>query len=155
MARPFKGNINMRFLILIIILGGLIFWAIQNNYLPNDFSLDKLPFSSDEEEKKAAPATPTQVYKWQDENGNWQFGDKPPEEVDYESTQVEGVQSVPAIKPQQKEEQPAAKNTSSDDISFNPLMPITDPGRVKQLIDDAKNIQGTLEQRKEAMDKQI
>jgi len=52
--------------------------------------------------KITPPATVTRVYKWRDENGNWQITDHPPHNADYEVQEYRSDRNiVPAIKTEQ------------------------------------------------------
>ncbi len=100
---------------------------------------------------KAIESTTT-VYKWQDANGNWQFGDTPPPNSTYETTNINRVQSVEMHTPTHIEPQAVEKEAPQ---STSPITPFTSPDKVKQLIDNARAIEPLLEQRKQAMDGQI
>lgn len=102
------------------------------------------------EEKKAGTTT---VYKWQDKNGEWHFSNQPPAEgvaskvITYRSdTNVIQSTKAPAKpEPASEPETPTA----------NPLLPITNPEKVKKLMDDAKNIEKLLQDRQEQMDQRV
>ncbi len=93
------------------------------------------------------PAQPTTVYKWRDSSGNWQFGDKPPSEGAYEISEISGVQTMKMVTPKLPlpEEKPKADPAPTANIS--PLTPFTDPQKVKEVIDQARNIQTIQEER--------
>ncbi|MCF6218956.1 MAG: DUF4124 domain-containing protein [Gammaproteobacteria bacterium] len=94
----------------------------------------------------------TTAYKWQDADGNWQFGDTPPPNSTYETTNISRVQSVEMHIPEEIKQQPAETETPQ---STSPITPFTRPDKVKQLLDNARAIEPLLEQRKQAMDAQI
>ena len=49
----------------------------------------------------AEPATPPRLYKWQDDNGIWNFTDQPPADRDYEEVHgTPNVTSVPTVVPE-------------------------------------------------------
>ncbi len=95
----------------------------------------------------------TTVYKWQDADGNWQFGDTPPPHNAYETTNINRVQSVEMHRPAEIKPQPTEKVAPPS--SSPTLTPFTSPDKVKQLLDNARAIGPLLEQRKQAMDAQI
>lgn len=101
--------------------------------------------------REAAPEPPaeTTVYKWKDKNGEWHFSNQPPPEgVAAEITIYRSdVNVMPSPKADTSPEEKAANNPG--DI---PLLPITDPARVKQLIDDAKNVQNLADERQQQID---
>ncbi len=92
----------------------------------------------------------TTVYKWQDTDGNWQFGDTPPPNSAYETTNINRVQSVEMHTPTHTEPQAVEKEAPQ---STSPITPFTSPDKVKQLMDNARAIEPLLEQRKQAMDR--
>jgi len=135
----------MRFIALGLLLVGLVFWAVNRGYLSSDL------FAGLWQNKPVENAPPTTFYKWQDEYGNWQFGDRPPAGVAYQESSVESVQTMPAVKPPV----PATPTTSSSGekgISYNPLMPLTNPGKIKQTIEDAQAVEQKLQQRQQQME---
>jgi hypothetical protein len=118
-------------------------------------SLPELPDtpSLDTDDEKARV---TKVYKWQDKDGEWHFSNHPPAEgvarkvIIYRSdTNV--IQSPKTSPKPAKPSQPSGE----PETTASPLMPITDPDKVKKLMDDAKNIENLLQDRQEQMDKRI
>jgi hypothetical protein len=99
----------------------------------------------------------TKVYKWQDELGEWHFSNQPPpsgvsSSVETYRNDVNVTQAPPPI----EEEKPEAEETGTDiPQTAAPLLPITDPERVQQLIEDAKNVQNLVDQRQEQIDQQL
>lgn len=103
----------------------------------------------------------TKVYKWQDKDGAWHFSNQPPPKgvaskvVTYRSdsnlTQAPKAPAEPA--PTGPAAQPATTTPPPADSNL-PLLPITDPERVKQLIDDAKNVQQLLDNRQQQIEQQ-
>jgi hypothetical protein len=106
------------------------------------------------------PQKTTKVYKWQDKNGAWHFSNQPPPEgvaskvVTYRSdTNVtQAPQAATESTPAQQATKPATATPPAD--SNIPLLPITDPERVKQLIDDAKNVQQLVNQHQQQIEQQ-
>ncbi len=93
----------------------------------------------------------TVVYKWRDAEGNWQFGDTPPAESDFETTNIQGVQSMQMYIPTAKKviEKETEGETSK---GITPLTPFTEPEKVKELMDKARGIEQLMEDRKQAID---
>lgn len=89
---------------------------------------------------------PVTVYKWRDGQGQWHFGNTPPDGQPYETQTVEAVNVLPAV----KTPQPDAKDAGG----IHPLTPITDPGRVMQLVDDARQVEQRLQERAKRMEPQ-
>lgn len=87
----------------------------------------------------SSPPSTTTIYKWQDEKGNLVYGDTPPAGVEHKIVELEGVQSIHIPVVESNESKSYEKETPTKHIT--PLTPYTDPSKVKQLIDDAKNLQ--------------
>ena len=101
----------------------------------------------------AAGESGTKVYKWKDKAGEWHFSNQPPSEGVTSSVKIYrsdvNITQAPAVTPKTKEQPSAAiPDTAS------PLLPITNPERVKQLFDDAKNIQNLVNDRQQTIDQQ-
>jgi Domain of unknown function (DUF4124) len=102
-------------------------------------------------------ANKTTVYKWQDATGEWHFSNQPPPaginssvktyRSDVNITQAPAPPVAP--KPEPTEKSAAIPKGPA------PLLPITDPGRVEQLIDDAKNVQKLVNDRQKNLDAQL
>lgn len=98
----------------------------------------------------------TAVYKWQDKKGEWHFSNQPPpagvaSSVKTYRSDVNITQAPPLI-----ESKPAPPDkTAPLPETTSPLLPITDPERVKQLIEDARNVQGLVNNRQQKLDAQI
>jgi Domain of unknown function (DUF4124) len=99
----------------------------------------------------------TTVYKWQDASGEWHFSNQPPpagtsSSVKTYRSDVNITQAPPppvAAKPEPTE------NAATIPTGPAPLLPITDPGRVKQLIEDAQNVQKLVGERQQKLDEQL
>ena len=96
----------------------------------------------------------TKVYKWQEQNGQWQFSSEPPPAgvassvTTYRSdTNIMQAPPVPAT-----ENSPAPSAASEASVNAKPLLPLTDPDRVKQLMDDARTVQNLMDQRLQTLD---
>jgi hypothetical protein len=109
---------------------------------------------------KALPSTEkpheTTVYKWQDKNGGWHFSNAVPADDINSSVQtyrsdINITQPTQLPKPAAAQPKTATPNTkaaaSPPQKNRSPLLPITDPKRVQQLIDDAKNVQNLVNER--------
>ncbi len=101
----------------------------------------------------------TTVYKWQDDLGEWHFSNQPPptgvtSSVKTYRSDVNITQAPPPPPTESAAEEPD-KKTADIPETATPLLPITDPERVKQLIEDAKNVQGLVGKRQQTLDAQI
>jgi len=101
----------------------------------------------------------TAVYKWQDNTGEWHFSNQPPptgvaSSVKIYRNDVNITRTPPPAAPVPVENAPRQPDKKATDIPETavPLLPITDPGRVKQLIEDAKNVQGLVDKRQQNLD---
>lgn len=100
----------------------------------------------------------TRVYKWQDAAGEWHFSNQPPPtgikgSVETYRSDVNITQAPPRVI-----EAPAEvveKDATDIPTTASPLLPITDPEKVKQLIDDAKNVQNLVNSRQQSIDQQL
>ncbi|MBL1275472.1 MAG: DUF4124 domain-containing protein [Ectothiorhodospiraceae bacterium] len=103
----------------------------------------------------------TKVYKWQDKSGEWHFSNNPPpaginSSVETYRSDVNITQAPPEPVPLEEEVQPeSSDSTANIPDGPSPLLPITDPGRVEQLIEDAKNVQQLVNDRKKNIDQQL
>jgi hypothetical protein len=111
------------------------------------------PAITDSHNEKSLPPAGTTVYKWQDAEGNWQFSNTPPPPGVASSTTTYNPDTnvTKAVKPEPPPAEPAAATTESSP-SITPLTPYTDPQSVKQLIEDAKNVQQLMDQRQQVLD---
>jgi len=94
----------------------------------------------------------SQIYKWKDAAGVWQFTNELPAGMtDVETVQIKSNTSVQAFKPEVEPEQEEAPAKTKQDESLElDLLPT--PGRVKKLIEDAQNVQNILDERVKQMD---
>ncbi|MEL7311856.1 MAG: DUF4124 domain-containing protein [Pseudomonadota bacterium] len=100
-----------------------------------------------------------EVYRWQDETGQWHFGSAPPESSRYEVMQIDtrtnavAVEPPPSLEPEAPPD-PAVGVASDEPASpyVSDVLPIPDPEVAKQLIEDAKALQDLARQRAEEMD---
>jgi hypothetical protein len=99
----------------------------------------------------------TQVHKWQDSAGEWHFSNQPPPagikgSIETYRNDVNITQAPPVI---EVVPEPAEQATDGIPTTALPLLPITDPDRVKKLIEDAKNVQKLVNDRQKNIDQQI
>ena len=102
----------------------------------------------------------TTVYKWRDNSGEWHFSNQPPpagvaSSVKTYRSDINITQTPPPPPPVENATEEPDKKTADIPQTASPLLPITDPKRVKQLIDDAKNVQDLVNNRQKALDAQI
>ena len=143
------------FLIGVVLAAGLYFGSsfLIEKWQSVDLSLpDSVKGMINQLTPDASP-NPTAVYKWQDAQGNWQYGDNPPANTDYQTVELQGVQTI--TMPTVQSVSSSTESSDTPDSSITPLTPFTDPGKIKQLVDDAKNVQKLSQERVEALEQQF
>ncbi|NOX75241.1 MAG: hypothetical protein GXP17_01180 [Gammaproteobacteria bacterium] len=85
------------------------------------------------------------VYKWQDAQGAWQFSNSPPPKGTASSVKIYRTDNTTRfVTPKIPDTAPQPTAIPSGNI---PLLPITNPTRIKQLMDDARNVQSLVDKR--------
>ncbi len=80
-----------------IALGAAAAWWSR----PTADSAQGTPAASSAAHSLAEPVTPPRLYKWQDDNGVWNFTDQPPTDRSYKEVRgTPNVTSVPTIVPE-------------------------------------------------------
>ena len=87
------------------------------------------------------------VYKWVDENGKTHYGEAPPELDESKAEKIVVNPNKNIIDAPAKAEKVKASTSpaTSQDLNYS-------PERIKQLMDDAKNVENLLNERKTAQD---
>lgn len=98
----------------------------------------------------------TRVYRWQDENGQWQYSDTPPPSQNAEklliNPNVNIVEST-KIERQTASEEVDTQETDAKQPGIELPLPMTvSPSEARKLIDDAKAINDLAEKRTEALE---
>lgn len=97
-----------------------------------------------------------QVYRWQDENGVWQYSDRPPTGIDRQTISVntnENILPSQSIAEETENEVEEAQDNSEEGADIALPLPLTVPvNQVPQLIEDAKEIQELMNQRSEILE---
>jgi len=99
----------------------------------------------------------TTVYSTRDASGVIEFSDSlPTNDSNTKSITIDGnVNLIPAV-PLSKKVPVNNENTAKDSFDdISPMTPYTDPGKIKQLVNDAQNIEDALSDRKTNLDKQL
>jgi hypothetical protein len=91
----------------------------------------------------------TEVFKWKDKHGNWQFSDKPVAGHETSVHKISKTNRSDAIKLPDKEEESKTASTISADGSFPLPLNVQN---VPKLIEDAENVQALLDNRQKQMD---
>lgn len=99
------------------------------------------------------PKGKDRVYKWTDENGVVQYSSEAPQGAETETMTIDpNTNVIQGLRPAAKKEAPQA--TSPPAQAQLPQGSIYNPENIRQLIDDAKNVQTTLNQRYETLEDQ-
>lgn len=90
-------------------------------------------------------------YKWQDDNGQWHFGDEPPEGVTLHSVSVDTAANI--LQPVASAKKPKASEEKKDPVPEKTLpLPMTvDPETVKDMMEKAENVQNLMNERNEQL----
>jgi hypothetical protein len=102
--------------------------------------------------KIEAAQTPAKVYRWQDENGIWQFSNQPVDENQGEVIELDGnINTMPAVNATPLNKNSVAKKPAGMNI---PSGFTTVPSeQVEEMMNTVNNLQDTVDSRKEEMDK--
>lgn len=97
------------------------------------------------------PFGQTKVYRWQDKDGYWQLSDTPPPGIEADVTYIDPDRNM--IQGIRSQPQPEPQNQGASDLPSGVPLPLTiSPSKVQKLMDDAKQVQETLNQRNQDMD---
>jgi len=101
----------------------------------------------------AAPSEPVTVYKWQDEDGIWQFSTEPVDRADVQEVVLDGqVNTMPAPSVRQ----PAGTGNLDSGISALPDgMTSVAPDKLEEMVKTATELQDTVDSRKEDIDEAV
>lgn len=114
------------------------------------------PLADDSDNDAESAAGNVRVYKWQDENGVWQYSDVPPTGMNRETVYINTRENiVPGAPPPQEnaEEVEETADEAEDGPDIAVPLPLTVPvSEVPTLIQDAKNVQELMNKRNEILD---
>jgi len=134
-------------------------FSLSDLKTPSVLEMPEIDVTPDDEEDSA----PLIVYRWENEQGNWQFSnERPPEGIDYETINVDpdlsamdspDAGSGPALLSAEPGSRPGAlaDGTGAPPDTPNPY----DPGEIRKTLDDARDIQTLLDAHKQRMDEQL
>ena len=96
---------------------------------------------------------PTKVYKWQDENGVWQFSNQPVDEGQGEVIELDGkINIMPAVDTSILGTSPKVSNSPSLGMSIPPGLTTVSGDKVQEMMDTVNNLQETVDNRKSEID---
>jgi hypothetical protein len=107
--------------------------------------------------KSALPsATPKSLYRWQDEKGNWQYSDHPPENSNAQMIQVEDkINSMKTIDlPEGYQDKPKDTERFDPTDGSGSSLPLTTAPieKVPEMLDQIKDFQKNLDSRQQQLD---
>ena len=119
----------------------------------------KLPWQNDEGTSSNVLNSPAEqsFYKWQDENGTWHYSDNPNPQGQTETVTVNtNANLIQGLRKEEKEEEVVEEEKPKEkEPTPDVALPMTVPlDKVSKMIEDASNIQQTLENRQESIDRQ-
>ncbi|MEO1581818.1 MAG: DUF4124 domain-containing protein [Pseudomonadota bacterium] len=91
--------------------------------------------------------TTVEVYKWQDTNGQWHYGEAPPDSGEFNLMEIDTSINAVEVEPpvsfalEAPEADPLAGENVMPSPHISPLIPLPDPEATRQLLDDVKAIQ--------------
>jgi hypothetical protein len=146
------GKLVFKVVALLVITIGISHYGMY--LMTGQSPLSGMSFSTPELPKLSAPSLPKATdtaYKWTDENGVTHYSSEAPEHVQAKTIAVDpNTNIVQATKLREKTE---TKPNTAPQPSVTPPGPLYDPQTVKKLMDDAKNVQNTLNERYESLEK--
>ncbi|MFT7243158.1 MAG: hypothetical protein ACI82A_000500 [Candidatus Azotimanducaceae bacterium] len=98
-------------------------------------------------------SVPTQVYKWQDENGVWQFSNQPVDEGQGEVIELDGnINIMPAVDTSILNAGRKASSSPSPAMSIPPGLTTVSGDKIQEMMSTVNNLQETVDNRKAEMD---
>ncbi len=95
----------------------------------------------------------TRVYQWQDENGVWQYTDRPPTGIETKTLWLNPNENIVLSPAQPVSEVADDEDSDAQDPGFELPLPFTvSPAEVPQLIEDAKGVKELMEKRNEMLE---
>ena len=97
---------------------------------------------------------PTTVYKWQDENGVWQFSNQPRDEDLGELVELDGnINTMPAVDTSILKTSPVASGSQAGGMKIPSGMTTVPGDKVEEMMNTVNNLQQTVDDRKAQLDK--
>jgi hypothetical protein len=99
-----------------------------------------------------AGQAPTKVYRWQDENGIWQFSNQPEDETQGELLELDGkINTMPAVDASILNQKQVASKQSTMSVPSGFTTVSND--KVEEMMDAVNELQSTVDSRKAEIDK--
>ena len=140
-----KSKVRLGFMVLTI-AAALMGPYLRSRYLNSGNNQTYVPInviSTDE--------TRQTYYKWQDDNGQWHFGDEPPEGVTLHEVNIDTAANIlqPVAVAKKDVEKPESKAAVPQKTL--PLPMTVDPESVKDMMDKAENVQNLMNERNQQL----
>jgi hypothetical protein len=117
---------------------------------PSVSALDGAQFES-----PSAPSSHTKVYKWQDEEGVWQFSNQPQDMEGAEVVEIDNnINTIAAFKvPQDKASTQTSDQQLQSGMSGLPAgMTSVSPEKISKMMETVNSLQGVADQKQETLD---
>ena len=102
-------------------------------------------------------APSVQVYRWQDAAGQWHFSTEPPATGTYQVLEIDPRTNAVMTGglPQVDEPEVLAEDDSAADPYVAPLLPIPDPEKTRELIEQVREIEALAEERLKTLETEL
>lgn len=139
-------------------------WLNINDFLPDQSNIAEISQTANKALKSAessisrsesnTSSNAGKIYRWKDQQGNWQFSDTPPENLAAETIQVSGHLNRDLAEPAPVEVQPEA--ASQSDTATPVASPLTafSPEKVQKLMEDTQKVKELMENRDKYLNQQ-
>lgn len=129
-------------------------WLTINEFLPNSQSISVITENMSQTLEKVSPPNNDSkenqhsIYRWRDNNGNWQFSDKPPEGVNAQALQVSGNLNRDLAEDSQSA---SATDTGEKPTPSTPITAFSN-SKIQQLIEDTHKAKQLMENRESQLE---
>ncbi|MCB1647533.1 MAG: DUF4124 domain-containing protein [Pseudomonadales bacterium] len=141
----------LKIMILIVILACIGPFFIKGPNGKPLLSLDDFKPDLTATKEELVPSGPTTVYKWQDENGVWQFSSDPADMPGAETMELDGnINTMEAFKAPSKVQRPETRMPSLPSL---PGMTTISTEQMDEMMETVNGLQETADQRQEQIRK--
>ena len=140
-------------------------WLNIKDFLPDQSSITEISQTANKALKNAESSighpdsnkisTAGKIYRWKDQQGNWQFSDTPPENLPAETMQVSGNLNRDLAEPATvNKEKPEATSPSSTAVPSTSPLSAFSPEKVQKLMEDTEKVKSLMENREKHLNQQ-
>ncbi|ASP37798.1 hypothetical protein CHH28_03520 [Bacterioplanes sanyensis] len=141
-----KTRTKFRLGFMLLLLGGALMGPyLMSRYLNMGSAPEMRP------DVLSTESTRQTYFKWQDANGQWHFGDEPPEGVQVHSVNVDTAANILQPVAVAKKQPEADKKPDDAPQKTLPLPMTVDPDGVKDMMEKAENVQNLMNERNEQL----